>query len=229
MKKQSWRKYLFEFLSIFVAVISAFALNNWNDNRKENEAESKILIEISNGLEKDLEDVYINLNGHKQGIQACIFWRNIINGKQSDIDSVAQQYLRLTRDFTSIQNTSGYETLKSRGFEIMDNDSLRQKIISLYEFEYQTLQKIEEEYFELQFQENYFESLNNTIAPNLIFDEKGNILSVNIPFKISEREKKILLSHLWKIQVNRNFALGFYDKVEEKINDLQKDIKKELQ
>ena len=54
MKKRNWRKYSVEFLSIFTAVISAFALNNWNDNRKDQNAEQKILIEIKNGLEKDL-------------------------------------------------------------------------------------------------------------------------------------------------------------------------------
>ena len=42
-------KYTFEFLSIFIAVISAFALNNWNDNRRDRLAENKILTEIYNG------------------------------------------------------------------------------------------------------------------------------------------------------------------------------------
>jgi heme O synthase-like polyprenyltransferase len=52
-KSRNLRKYAFEFLSIFIAVIAAFALNNWNDNRKDRIAESKILTEISNGLELD--------------------------------------------------------------------------------------------------------------------------------------------------------------------------------
>ena len=51
------RKYAFEFVSIFIAVISAFALNNWNDHRKDREAEEKILIEIDKGLDKDLYDL----------------------------------------------------------------------------------------------------------------------------------------------------------------------------
>ena len=42
-----WKKHGFEFLSIFIAVISAFALNNWNDNRNADKSESKILIEIA--------------------------------------------------------------------------------------------------------------------------------------------------------------------------------------
>ena len=57
----NWKKRGGEFLSIFVAVISAFALNNWNDNRRDANSENKILVEISNGLEKDLVDIQLNV------------------------------------------------------------------------------------------------------------------------------------------------------------------------
>lgn len=228
MKKRSWKKYLFEFLSIFVAVISAFALNNWNDNRRDNRAESKILTEILNGLEKDQQDVAINKGGHESGIRSCIFWRDIVLGKQANLDSVGQYYWNLTRDFTAIQNTSGYETLKSRGFELIDNDKLRAKIISLYEFDYQSLRKLEEEYYESQFQENYFMRINDMIAPNLIFDIKGNLKSIALPLKLSKTEKNLMLSYLWKIQINRYFIMSSYDEVKMKIEQLIEQIKQEL-
>ncbi|MEZ4957419.1 MAG: hypothetical protein R2825_27930 [Saprospiraceae bacterium] len=52
MQKRNWKKYAMEFVSIFIAVISAFALNNWNDNRRDEQAAAKILTEISNGLQR---------------------------------------------------------------------------------------------------------------------------------------------------------------------------------
>ncbi|MFZ1704677.1 MAG: hypothetical protein WAT79_10050 [Saprospiraceae bacterium] len=229
MKKNNWKKYTFEFLSIFIAVISAFTLNNWNDNRKENRAESKILLEILNGITKDLIDIDVNKGGHIGGINACKFWRGIIRSETQSLDSLPQHYLALTRDFTSIQNTSGYETLKSRGFELIDNDSLRLKIISLYEFNYQTLRKLEEEYHELQFQENYFAEINKYIAPHFVFDSTGNIKNLHLPISLAEKEKNLLLSYLWKIQMNRKFVMYFYDEVKGKINELQEAIKMELE
>ena len=57
MKNRSWKSYLLEFFSIFIAVISAFALNSWNENRRDYNAETKILSEISNGLQKDIKDI----------------------------------------------------------------------------------------------------------------------------------------------------------------------------
>ena len=132
-KSKSWKKYGFEFLSIFVAVISAFALNNWNTNRNNALAESKILDEIYQGLEKDYKDIEGNIFGHKKGLHAIKYFNKIISGENMVQDSLKYYYFSLTRDFICVQNTSGFETLKSRGLELIQNDSLRAKIISIYE------------------------------------------------------------------------------------------------
>lgn len=229
MKPKKWKKYSFEFMSIFIAVIAAFALNNWNDNRKDDRAEQKILIEIKNGLAKDLEDLNVNKKGHERGIKACQFWRTIVQDKPILIDSLQLRYIELTRDFTSLQNSSGYETLKSKGLEIIENDSLRSKLISLYEYDYYTLRKLEEEYEEMQYHKNYFNEINEILAPNLIFDEKGNLISITTPLELDPMKQNIMLSYLMKIELNRTMVLSFYQKTEEKIKDLEVQIADYLQ
>lgn len=228
LRTGNWKKYGFEFLSIFVAVISAFALNNWNDNRKNHNAEIKILTEIYNGLEKDINDINQNEFGHKMGIEAIGYFRDLLAQKPVAEDSLMFHYFNLTRDFVSIQNTSGYETLKSRGLELIENDSLRTKIISTYEYDYNTLRKLEEEYFESQFQENYFKEINSSISRNFEFDENKALTGIRLPLKISEDEEKALLTFLWKIQVNRNFVLLYYSEVKKKVEELRSEIEKEI-
>lgn len=231
MKKiqiRNWKKYTLEFLSIFVAVISAFALNNWNDNRNDRKAENKILTEINNGLEKDIADIKLNESGHKTGVRAVRYFRNMIAGKPVAKDSVMTHYLNLTRDFVSIQNVSGYETLKSRGLELIENDSLRTKIVLLYEYYYNVLRKLEEEYYELQFQENYFKEINSSIAPNFEFDTGKRIAGIVTPLELEPDREKVLLSYLWKIEKNRSFILQYYTEVQTKIEQLSVEIKIEL-
>lgn len=228
MNMKNWKNYSFEFLSIFTAVILAFALNNWNDNRRNSNAKNKILTEIYNGLNKDLEDFRMNESGHKLGIKSIVYFKNILSQKLESNDSVMIYYLNLTRDFISIQNTSGYEALKSKGLELIENDSLRAKIIYLYEFDYSILKKLEEDYYESQFQENYFEKINQIIAVNFIIDKNKNIIGINTPLKVSEREEKILLTYLWKIQVNRNFSLSCYSDVIIKTERIRNEIRKEI-
>ena len=228
MIPDNWKRYSLEFFSIFIAVISAFALNHWNENRKDGVAELKILIEISNGLEKDLNDVQGNITGHEKGIMACRYWRRIVLNQAEKLDSLQWYYITLTRDFVMIQNTSGYETLKSRGLELIKNDSLRTLIVSLYEHDYMILKKLEEDYHELQFHKNYFQRMNDWMAPSFQFDENGYLINLDLPIPLSESRRKVLLSYLMKIQFNRTFMLQFYRQVEERIRELRKGIEQEL-
>ncbi|MFY0627440.1 MAG: hypothetical protein JXR07_14155 [Reichenbachiella sp.] len=229
IKIANWKKYAFEFLSIFIAVVAAFSLNNWNENRKAKMSGSKILMEISNGLEKDVEDIRHNEYGHQQGINACEFFRDVVAGKKVNTDSLMVYYYALTRDYVSIQNTAGYETLKSRGLELIKNDSLRLQIISLYEYNYNILKKLEEEYYEMQFQENYFFEINKSLAPYFLFDDKKEVVGIDLPLKFSGTEENTLLLYLWKIQRNRVYILDYYSEVENKISKIQFQINEELE
>lgn len=227
-RPRGWKNYSIEFLSVFVAVISAFALNNWNEQRKSRLAEQKILTEIQRGLEKDLEDLRTNVIGHKQGIQAALFFRELLAGQARDTDSLLIHYFNLTRDFVSIQNTSGYETLKSRGLELIRDDSLRSRIIAIYEFDYQVLRKLEEDYYEMQFQANYFHPINDLLAAQLQFNEQRMIEGLHLPLTLSAKDEGRLLLYLWKIQTNRVFVSQYYGEVEAKIIALSEEIKRHL-
>lgn len=228
-KSKSWRKHGFEFLSIFIAVVSAFALNNWNDNRRDAISENKILIEIYNGLAKDLADIQLNMGGHKAGISSCNYFKKVFLGQNVNRDSIAFQYHYLTRDFISIQNVAGYETLKSQGLELIQNDSLRLKIIGLYEYNYQTLRKLEEEYNEMQFQENYFKDINELLAPYFKFDNNGTIADIELPITLESKERNKALLYLWKIHSNRAFILKYYSQINSSILEVRKLIQEEIE
>lgn len=222
------RKFGFEFFSIFIGVFAAFALDNWNENRKDEVTEMKILTEISNGLKQDIKDLELNEKGHEMGLGAVRYFTRIINGQAANQDSVVYNYFNIFRDFISIQNISGYETLKSKGLEIVQNDSLRLEIIALYENNYNSLRKLEEDYSELQFHDSYFKEFNEVLAPNFIIDDAGKIKGIKQPIRISEKEKKILLVYLWKMRTNRVIMLGGYQEIKNKVKNLQKHIEEEL-
>lgn len=222
------KKYASEFVMIFLSVILAFVLTEWSGNQSKKISEETIFLEILNGLKKDSIDLTGNIDAHKTGIEACKFWRKVITQNVANKDSLIASYFMLTRNVIAIQNVSGYQTLKSKGLEIIENDSLRTKIINLYEFDYQVMRKFEEDYKENQFFDNYFIEINKKIAPNLIFDPKGNIVDITLPLNIADPEKKIMLSYLWKIQTSRMERVGAAVSLKNKINKLYKDITVEL-
>jgi len=223
-----FKKYFSEFAMIFISVILAFALTEWSSNQGKKVSEEKIFLEILNGLKKDSIDLTGNIDAHKNGVKACNYWRKVITENKADKDSLIGYYFLLTRNVISIQNISGYETLKSKGLETIKNDSLRGKIINLYEFDYQVMKKFEEDYKENQFFDNYFFQINEKIAPNLKFDSNGNIYDIKLPLNITNSEKNILLSYLWKIQMSRIERAYAGNSLKKKINTLYKEIDTEI-
>ncbi|MFK8045703.1 MAG: hypothetical protein AB8B72_09415 [Crocinitomicaceae bacterium] len=222
------KRMLFEFLSIFLAVISAYGLKNWYDYRRDANSEEKILIEIEKGLSKDLFDIKLNMMGHQLGLQSCKVFNKILQDDYTRKDSIEEFYSNLTRDFINVQNVAGYTTLKSKGLELVENDELRHEIISLYEYDYNTLRKFEEEYEEMQFHNSYFATINTILAPYMEFSSAGRLVDIQSPVEISETDRNILRSIILKIYSNRLFVLQFYKQLKFKLKHLQNSIRQEL-
>jgi len=224
----NWKRYFFEFLSIFFAVILAFALNSWNDNRKLENAETNILKEMYNGLNLDSVDVAGNIYGHKTGIMAVSYFRRLVQGYPVGVDSIGVFRKVLLRDYISMQNTSGYESLKSQGLDVIKDDSLRVEIIKLYEYNYKLIEKIEEQYAAQQFFKAYSNRINDAIAPSLVFDENGELEQIQTPLNLSKTQRNKILSDIGLIEENRKFTLGFYTDVSKQIGKTKAMIGKEL-
>ncbi|MBG6133694.1 hypothetical protein IWQ47_005166 [Aquimarina sp. EL_43] len=228
MKKRKWKKYAFEFLSIFIAVIAAFALNNWNDNRNNRHSEQKILTEIKNSIKIDIKDFNNNIYGNKMSLKADSIFRELINGKKVSQDSIGIYYTILFRDYIPIINKSAYESLKANNLKIISTDSLRLQIISLYDYYYSIIEKLEYDVPEMKSYKNYFPRINTIIYPFMEFNKNGELISINNLNELDTNQKKEILSYLWRIRNNRKFKLGRYDLIIQVIEKVEKNITEEL-
>ncbi len=92
----------------------------------------------------------------------------------------------------------------------------------------QILEKLEEDYSEMQFNANYYGPLNKLLHPHYIFDEKGNLMGIEQPLPLSETQRKEMLSYLYRIEGNRKFILNYYGVLETKVEELIGGIEGEL-
>ncbi|SMG51689.1 hypothetical protein SAMN05661096_03808 [Marivirga sericea] len=227
MKKIKWRKFIFEFLSIFIAVISAFGLTNWSNNRNNKNSELKILTEIKNGIGMDKQDFKVNITGHNLSLKANHKFRELLKGKSIREDSVEVLYTSLFRDYTAVINGSGYESLKEAGLKTISNDTLRFQIISLYDYYYGIIQLLDE-INEMQSFENYFEPVNSLLHPYMEFDDSGDLVRINSPDDLSTREQKEILSYLWRLEKNRNYKLDKYKSIIKVMDSVRNNIEIEI-
>jgi hypothetical protein len=80
---QKWPEYLLEILVLIIGIYGAFALDNWNDERKESRETSKFLLALKYELELDTTAVHERLAGYRQINQRMVRIKNILDNNQS--------------------------------------------------------------------------------------------------------------------------------------------------
>jgi hypothetical protein len=125
-----------EIVLVVIGILIALQINNWNNDNQQKKLEFKYLKEIKNNLTKDLEDIDFNITFNESKLQSNKIVLQYLNGKINYSDSLDFHFSNLFLSTRTMANLSAYENLKSRGLEIISNDSLRQRITKLYEFDY---------------------------------------------------------------------------------------------
>jgi len=227
-KTFNWKKYIFETLSIFIAVVSAFALNNWNLNRRDRIAEKEILIEVKNGIENDLLTFTRNKNGNTTAKKSCSFLRDLVENKKVRQDSIQDYYYYVFTDFNFTSNKTGYEGLSTKGLDIVKDNLLRKRIAYYYNYYFDILTKIEEQNEQAQAYKNYFFPINNMLAKYMRFDKNGELIEIQQPINLSEIDKKKLYSYLWQLEIHRQAKIDLYIMLEEQMKIVQEHVKTTL-
>jgi len=220
-------KYFFELLVVIFGVYLGFAANTYSEEQKQKAYINATIREMYVSLEQDIKDASLNKRGHESGLQSVKYFGKVFRGEQVAIDSFEQHLINVTRSYVSIQNTASFETLKSNGLNLITNDSLRSKIIKLYDFQYDVLEKIEETYAESQLFTNFYPDLVAILDQSLYYDDKGLLTKISYPLEITNAEKSRLVLMLKRLRYTRQFNISIYDEVIGDMNLLRLSLEKE--
>ena len=69
--KQKWSEYLLEVFVIIIGIIAAFALNNWNEERKSLKFEKNLLVDLLNTLNDDFKSMERSIEGNERAQRSC--------------------------------------------------------------------------------------------------------------------------------------------------------------
>ena len=139
LAENRFNKYLLyalgEIALVMIGILLALQVNNWNETRKEKNFETKILKEIKYSMEQDLERTELIYKYRAQRKQKAISEViEMINTKETVSDSLFNKKMQDAALTLSFYYDKGpFESLKSRGLDVIRNDSLRTEIIRFYE------------------------------------------------------------------------------------------------
>lgn len=132
-----------EIVLVVIGIFLALQLNNWNAERKRTQQELDLLAEMRENLLMDLKDCRYNIEAnqrYERGNRAVL---KHLTERTPFHDSLRIHYANIFGNTTLTANTSAYENLKSIGFDLIRNDSLRRKVTALYSERYDYLKNLE--------------------------------------------------------------------------------------
>ena len=221
-----------EIVLVVIGILIALQINNWNQNRILENQELDILKALVIGLKKDNEDLKFNAKSLTTSLASA---NTIIKAIEIDEPyrvSIADYFGIAMFPVQFVYSTSAFETLKSKGIDLIKNNDVRNNIIEVYDSRYnffitQEKKNVEELYrgledvFSSRFEESFKIDLNE---PNykpqlkpLDFENLKNHQEFLYYFKSFKNRTEIVLKYHYASLIK---------KVNELINQLNQEIKR---
>ena len=199
-----------EIILITCGILIAFSIESWNDNLKKEKIKLHTLQEIKEGLLKDKEDMEETMKGgYEYRLECYKIVLEVLNNERKYETSLNKYFLALMGSSLLISNTAPYETLKSRGLAIIDDDELRNMVATYYDTKLEWLLELEKDHH----QHNI-----NYVRPKIFeyynFTSKKELKSLNLNSMKQDTIFKGSLMWSWKS--------------EEDIYNIYKDIKADV-
>jgi len=243
---QKWPEYLLEILVLIIGIYGAFALESWNENRKEKQTELKIIDQLVDEYEVNLKQLNEKIEFRKSIINGALtMFKLIDNPEKVTYDSLVGTMSLLVHDptFDPIHN----DLINTGSLRIISNDSLKNnlsnwqsEVLALQELE-SAWQKVVEEHINPYFEElgvqrdilNEILTQEETIALWILDKSLKNALSITpSKNKVSQLEilknKKLeglVASAIAYNQFSNLQSFALKNKMEETLRLLKKELK----
>jgi len=165
LTENKFSKYLIyaigEIVLVVIGILIALAINDWNEGLKERILELNTLRELNSSFEADLLDIKHNLDLHERGLFACEQLLIAFDKELPYHDSLDNHFGQFYNISVLVNNTGAYETLKSRGLDIISDDGLRRQVQKMFDIVYNEILENQRNFDYIDLQENKHFLLEN--------------------------------------------------------------------
>jgi hypothetical protein len=139
----NWAYAVGEIALIVAGVLIALAIDSWNQSRQDRRDELLVLRQLCSELRTDSTDAQFNIRDVEKARTSALLIKAHLDRGLAYSNSLDVHFGRLGMLPQHLRNAGAYQTLKSRGLDLISNDTLRTEITHLYEAQYGFVDKID--------------------------------------------------------------------------------------
>lgn len=139
LERRTFKRAVGEVVLIVVGVLIALAASDWQQARSDRRAELAVLGELRTALTQDLQALEAQVVRYERIDQRVSTLLEIMKSGAPYADSLDAYFGTLYGFAFPRLNRAGYESLKSRGLDLISDDALRSQIARVYEQSYARL------------------------------------------------------------------------------------------
>ena len=123
-KRNFWLYSVGEFVLIFLGILIALQVDNWNQSRQDRKLEKVLMSEMRSNLIASQADIEYNIRMQERYLNNTQVVIDFLNSELPWHDSLGWYFTRIQAGTIFDHNNSAYESLKSIGIDLVRNDSL---------------------------------------------------------------------------------------------------------
>lgn len=225
LKISNWKSAILEIILIVIGISIAFWLENWNNERLLRMEEVELLEEFHKTMQSDLEDIHINISAYSSCINSV---HQILKAFDEDLpfhDSMVIHFSNIALNRVFYRNDGPYEVLKSKGFDLISDDSLRYMLSDLYSVEYRIIDQIESQMINTVGYPHLFEYIKENFQwselENFHSNEQVSMEPIDYEKIKHDPQFRLLIEHTASL---KSLTIKFYERTLRKIEAVQKRI-----
>jgi len=143
MEKNKTGKYLKyaigEIILVVFGILIALSINNWNEQRKTDQLELKLLFDLKSSIIESEKELTYSYDENKLTVQRFEYILSHLKTDLPESKAIDSCFFQLPFWVSPFVNYTAYESLKTKGLDLIKNETIKNRIVNLYDTKFARL------------------------------------------------------------------------------------------
>lgn len=122
-----------EIILVVLGILIALSINNWNDQRKTDQLELQLLFELKSSITESKNELTYSYEENQLTVQRFEFILSHLKTDLPESTAIDSCFYQIPFWVSPFVNYTAYESMKTKGLDLIKNDTIKNRIIDLYD------------------------------------------------------------------------------------------------